>query len=69
MEVETFLGATVRLGYLTQDKITTAWELCQEVARLLNGLLRALDKPSGNNRISEEAEDYTTNHQPPTTGA
>jgi four helix bundle protein len=58
MEVETYLEGTVRLGYLSNAQISVAWELCQDVARLLNGLLRALSKSPSGNRISEETADY-----------
>jgi four helix bundle protein len=59
METEPYLEAIVRLGYATDNQVSNAWTLCQDVARLLNGLLRALDKPSGGNHISEETEYYS----------
>lgn len=42
MEVETQLQIMVRLEYITREQVRPAWDLSQEVGRLLNALLRSL---------------------------
>jgi four helix bundle protein len=44
-EVETQLELARRLGYLIETKLTEIIELSSEVARLINGLSRALADP------------------------
>lgn len=41
-ESETHLLIAERLGYLSPDALAGVWEQCQEVGRLLNGLIRSL---------------------------
>src|SRR4051812_48490243 len=63
-EVETFLQFTLRLGYISQEQFDSVWQLAQETGRLLNGLIRSLEKnewlSSRDSRISEEVEEYGT---------
>jgi four helix bundle protein len=42
-ETETHLYIAARLGYLDKQKFDEAWDLCQQVGRLLNGLIRHLE--------------------------
>jgi four helix bundle protein len=42
VEVETHLQIAVRLGYLERDQCKEPWLCCQEVGRLLSGLIRSL---------------------------
>ncbi len=42
MEVETHLAIAVRLKLLDRDKVLPAWDLAQQVGKLLNGLIAAL---------------------------
>lgn len=44
-ESETHLLIAERLGYLDTDAMSGAWDLCQEVGRLLNGLIRSMQLP------------------------
>ncbi len=44
MEVETHLQIAVRLQYLDREQVKNTWALLQEVGRLLNGLIRSLNK-------------------------
>lgn len=43
-ELETQLEIAVRLNYLTREQVKSAWQLSQEVGRMLNGLSRAVKK-------------------------
>ncbi len=45
MELETHLTVIVRLGMVTREQATTAWSLCQEVGKLLGGLIASLQRP------------------------
>jgi four helix bundle protein len=58
MEVETQLKAALRLGFLEAAKTARVFELCAEVGRLLNGLIRSLDEGGANGRIFEESVLY-----------
>ena len=42
LEVETYLVAVVRLGYLPPSKVDPVIAACEEVSRLLAGLLKSL---------------------------
>jgi four helix bundle protein len=44
-ESETHLLIAERLGYLNPEGLAGVWEQCQEVGRLLNGLIRSLRLP------------------------
>jgi four helix bundle protein len=58
-EVETHLQIGIRLDYLNRDQVRHAWNLSQQVGRLLNGLIRSLEPSAhANNRISEEETSY-----------
>lgn len=46
-EAETQLLAAMRLEFLSRQAIRPAWNLIQEVARLLNGLIHSLRKAPG----------------------
>jgi four helix bundle protein len=41
-ETETHLQIASRLGYVQDEAVAAIWALCQEVGRLLNGLIRSL---------------------------
>ena len=45
MELETHLTIAVRLGYLTREKTLPAWDLTQQVGRMLTKLIAALKSP------------------------
>jgi four helix bundle protein len=45
MELETHLTVIVRLGMVTREQATIAWSLCQEVGKLLGGLIASLQRP------------------------
>jgi four helix bundle protein len=49
-EVETELLIAARQGYITSDRAETLIERCSEVIRLINGLIRYLDRVIANNR-------------------
>src|SRR5438093_1527800 len=55
-EVETHLQIATRLGYLERQDIAEVWSLTQDVGRLLNGLIRALENGDGSvpSRIAED---------------
>jgi four helix bundle protein len=42
MELETHLQIANRLGYLRASEFDPLWARCQDVGRLLNGLIRSL---------------------------
>lgn len=42
LEVETQIQIAVRLEYIGREQARAAWNLSQEVGRLLNGLMRSL---------------------------
>lgn len=41
-ESETHILIATRLGYISEERCTELWDRCQEVGRLLNGLIRSL---------------------------
>jgi len=41
-ETETHLQIASRLGYVQDEAVAPIWALCQDVGRLLNGLIRSL---------------------------
>jgi four helix bundle protein len=43
MEVETHLLLAIRLGYTTKDNAKQAWEVAQEVGRMLTKLIASLN--------------------------
>jgi len=43
-ELETHLTIAVRLDYLDRDEVMEAWDYCQEVGKMLNKLIRSLEK-------------------------
>ena len=45
MELETHIIARGRLEYFNRDEATPAWNLAQEVGRLLNKLMASLEPP------------------------
>lgn len=45
MEVETHLTIAVRLGFLTREQTLPAWQLAQQVGRMLTKLSAALKRP------------------------
>jgi four helix bundle protein len=47
-ESETHLLIASRLGYITDEAVTPGWALCQDVGRLLNGLIRSLSRMTDN---------------------
>ncbi len=51
-ELETQLIYAVRLDYVTRDDLKPIWESAQRVGKLLNGLIRALERKTANARIS-----------------
>ncbi len=60
-EVETQLQIAVRLGYLGRQEAIQAWNLLQEVGRLLTGLIKSLDNEhtSSNGKVSEDSAEYS----------
>lgn len=54
-ETETHLLIAIRLEYLARDQAIEVWRLAQEVGRLLNGLIRALNKQGAGEQGSEVA--------------
>ena len=46
MELETQVMIAVRQQFLQRDAAKPMWSMIQEAARLLNGLIRALEKPT-----------------------
>jgi len=50
MELETHLAIALRLKFIDDDTLRETWGLAQEVGRLLNGLIRALEKKKGRTR-------------------
>ena len=65
MEVETQLKAAVRLGYLESARTPRVFDLCGEVGRLLNGLIRSLDEGGAKGRIFEESIPYAPDPRSP----
>ncbi|HMA36516.1 MAG TPA: four helix bundle protein, partial [Chloroflexia bacterium] len=53
-EVETHLQIAIRLDYLNRQAVVDVWNLLQEVGRLLNGLIRSLERP----KVSEDKGEY-----------
>jgi len=47
-EVETHLTIAVRLGFVSREVAMEAWELVQEVARMLAKLIQSLEDRKGN---------------------
>ncbi len=45
-ELETHLTIAVRLDFITRDQAMDTWNLCQEVGRMLNKLIRSLEQRS-----------------------
>jgi len=45
-ELETHLTLAVRLEFVTRDQAMSSWDLCQEVGRMLNKLIRSLEPKS-----------------------
>ncbi|MBN1342038.1 MAG: four helix bundle protein [Phycisphaerae bacterium] len=43
-EVETHLTLAVRLELITREQAVDAWRLCQDVGKLLNKLIRSLER-------------------------
>jgi four helix bundle protein len=43
-EVETHLTVAVRLDFMTREEAMGVWTLCQEVGKMLNGLIASLRK-------------------------
>jgi four helix bundle protein len=60
-ELETHLLLAGRLGYAGKDRLGALWRQAQEVGRLLNGLIRSLDKEPG-----RRLQPATDNRQPTT---
>lgn len=62
VETETHLQIAVRLEYLHRDQAKGVWLLCQEVGRLLSGLIRSLENKdqehNGKKHLSEISEFY-----------
>ncbi|MFL5806268.1 MAG: four helix bundle protein [Roseiflexaceae bacterium] len=60
LEVETLLQIAVRLDYLGRDQAKSAWSLLQEVGRLMNRLIRSLEKqdqrPNAKDQKLDESE-------------
>ena len=47
-EVETQLLIAVRLGYITAETASSTMELAAEVGRIISGLARSIEPPTGN---------------------
>ncbi|MFV9505811.1 MAG: four helix bundle protein [Oscillochloridaceae bacterium umkhey_bin13] len=58
VQVETYLQIAVRLTYLSREQGAQIWSLLQEVARLLNGLIRSLNSDNPDGKVKEEGEAY-----------
>lgn len=46
-EFETHLTLAVRLEFIDRDQAVKVWDLCQDVGRMLNKLIRSLERQSG----------------------
>lgn len=62
LEVETLLQIAVRLDYLSRDQAKSAWGSLQEVGRVMNRLIRSLEKSdqkpeSKNQKLDESAQE------------
>ena len=65
MELETHLQIAQRLGYIETTEIESLLNVCNQVGRLLNGLLRSLRQNRANHRQSNtDHRSPTTDHRP-----
>jgi len=46
MEMETHLMIAVRLKFVTGEHVQPTWQTCQEVGKMLNGLIASLQEPA-----------------------
>jgi len=60
-ELETHLTIAVRLDFITRDQAMDTWDLCQEVGRMLNKLIRSLEPRSTSESQTPNPEPRTLN--------